>query len=121
MTSGGGPASPNSAHRARNARAGLPHALIHPVGPDTFPLPAEVVELVDALRSGRSGLTPVRVRVPASALNRRVRRSETAYDSGRRLVASPFFVLGTRRTPGSPPPAPYPVPCPLPLRLSPRP
>jgi hypothetical protein len=27
-----------------------------------------VVELVDALRSGRSGLTPVRVRVPASAL-----------------------------------------------------
>ena len=29
---------------------------------------AEVVELVDALRSGRSGLTPVGVRVPPSAL-----------------------------------------------------
>jgi SsrA-binding protein len=30
--------------------------------------PAEVVELVDALRSGRSGRKPVRVRVPPSAL-----------------------------------------------------
>jgi hypothetical protein len=29
---------------------------------------AEVVELVDALRSGRSGRKPVRVRVPPSAL-----------------------------------------------------
>ena len=31
---------------------------------------AEVVELVDALRSGRSGRKPVRVRVPPSALYR---------------------------------------------------
>ncbi len=30
---------------------------------------AEVVELVDALRSGRSGRKPVRVRVPPSALS----------------------------------------------------
>jgi hypothetical protein len=32
------------------------------------------VELVDALRSGRSGRKPVRVRVPPSALARRERR-----------------------------------------------
>ena len=36
--------------------------------PDTFRLRAEVVELVDALRSGRSGRKPVGVRVPPSAL-----------------------------------------------------
>ena len=30
--------------------------------------PAEVVELVDALRSGRSGRKPVGVRIPPSAL-----------------------------------------------------
>src|SRR5215207_11272771 len=44
--------------------------------PDVDPVPAgryfapfaEVVELVDALRSGRSGRKPVRVRVPPSAL-----------------------------------------------------
>jgi hypothetical protein len=37
-------------------------------GPAPGGVDAEVVELVDALRSGRSGLMPVGVRIPPSAL-----------------------------------------------------
>jgi SsrA-binding protein len=48
---------------------------------------AEVVELVDALRSGRSGRKPVRVRVPPSAL------SLTFFS-----VLSPFSVLSALTT-----------------------
>jgi hypothetical protein len=40
---------------------------------------AEVVELVDALRSGRSGCKPVGVRVPPSAHKKTARRNDAPF------------------------------------------
>jgi hypothetical protein len=56
----------------------------------TFAPFAEVVELVDALRSGRSGRKPVRVRVPPSALGRRIDKEGEIQHPGSRPL---FFHL----------------------------
>src|SRR5579859_7627919 len=52
-----------------------PHAVVRRRPPSVYSAPpAGVAELADALRSGRSGSIPVRVRVPASAPTFRIRR-----------------------------------------------
>src|SRR2546426_10860876 len=70
--------------------------------PLILPFPrAEVVELVDALRSGRSGRKPVWVRVPPSASTRKRR--------GGGGGVAPHASRAPRPPPHQPPPTPPPV------------
>src|SRR6185436_2202274 len=70
----------------------------------TFGARAEVVELVDALRSGRSGRKPVGVRVPPSAFQAGRREGGRAYE-GRARGSSPG-ALCSSRLPALPPSRP---------------